>query len=109
MDINQLRHYLDHPQEAAGWLGTWHVDDVDRAHAALVRMAVAGIPLDLLGNICDQLGRELPRLSDADMALNNLDRFISAARNPLSMATLFERDPEALPILLQIFSTSQYL
>ena len=43
------------------------------------------------------------------MALNNLDRFITATRNPLSLASLFERDPEALPILLQIFSTSQYL
>ena len=29
-------------------------------------------------------------------------------RNPLSLASLFERDAEALPILLQIFSTSQH-
>ena len=43
------------------------------------------------------------------MALNNLDRFVAAARNPLSLASLFERDREALPTLLQIFSTSQYL
>ncbi len=43
------------------------------------------------------------------MALNNLDRFVAAARNPLSLATLFERDREALPILLQIFATSQHL
>jgi glutamate-ammonia-ligase adenylyltransferase len=43
------------------------------------------------------------------MALNNLDRFIAAARNPLSLATLFDRDREALPILVQIFSTSQHL
>src|SRR5205085_4010938 len=84
-------------------------DDVERAHASLVRLAVSGIPLDLLGNICDQLAEHLPKVSDADMALNNLDRFITATRNPLSLATLFERDREALPILLQIFSTSQYL
>ncbi len=43
------------------------------------------------------------------MALNNLDRFFASARNPLSLATLFERDAEALPILLQIFATSQHL
>jgi glutamate-ammonia-ligase adenylyltransferase len=109
MDLSQLRHYLDHPQEAGRWLGTWKLDDVDRAHASLVRMAVSGITLDLLGNMCDQFGEHLPRVSDADMALNNLDRFIAATRNPLSLATLFERDREALPILLQIFSTSQYL
>ncbi len=109
MDIEQLRHHLDHPQEAGRWLSSWKLDDVDRAHASLVRMAVSGIPLDLLGTICDQLAEHLPRASDADMALNNLDRFIAGARNPLSLAALFERDREALPILLQIFSTSQYL
>ena len=109
MDDAQLRHFLDHPQEAGRWLSPWGLDDVDRGHASLVRMALSGMTLDLLANICDQLAEHLPRLSDPDMALNNLDRFIGAARNPLSLATLFERDREALPILLQIFSTSQYL
>ncbi len=108
-DINQLRHYLDHPHEAGRWLSAWGIDDVDRAHASLLRMAIAGITLDLLANICDQLAENLPRTSDPDMALNNFDRFVAAARNPLSLASLFERDPEALPVLLQIFSTSQYL
>ena len=79
------------------------------AHANLVRMATAGMTLDLLAAICDQLAEHLPRSSDPDMALNNLDRFVAAARNPLSLGSLFERDREALPILLQIFSTSQYL
>ena len=44
---------------------------------------LSGITLDLLANICDQLAEHLPRLSDPDMALNNLDRFVAAARNPL--------------------------
>ncbi|MFV2069038.1 MAG: hypothetical protein ACC645_18890, partial [Pirellulales bacterium] len=43
------------------------------------------------------------------MALNNLERFIDAARNPLAIGSLFERDPESLTTLLQIFSTSQHL
>jgi [glutamine synthetase] adenylyltransferase / [glutamine synthetase]-adenylyl-L-tyrosine phosphorylase len=43
------------------------------------------------------------------MALNNLDRFFAASRSPLALAALFERDPEALPTLLQIFSSSQHL
>ncbi len=109
MDIAQLHRYLDHPAEAAGWLAAWRLDDVERGHGNLVRMALSGITLDLLASICDQLAEQLPRLSDPDMALNNLDRFIAATRNPLSLASLFERDREALPILLQIFSTSQYL
>jgi glutamate-ammonia-ligase adenylyltransferase len=43
------------------------------------------------------------------MAFNNLDRFFAASRNPLALAALFERDPEALPTLLRIFSNSQHL
>jgi [glutamine synthetase] adenylyltransferase / [glutamine synthetase]-adenylyl-L-tyrosine phosphorylase len=109
MNLSDLHRYLDHPAEAAGWLASWQLDDIQRAHGNLVRMAMSGITLDLLATICDQLAEQLPRLSDPDMALNNLDRFVTAARNPLSLASLFERDREALPILLQIFSTSQYL
>ena len=43
------------------------------------------------------------------MTLHNLERFVQAARNPLAIGTFFERDPQALPTLLQILSTSQYL
>ena len=43
------------------------------------------------------------------MALHNLERFVRGGEIPSSIGTLFERDPQALPTLLQIFSTSQYL
>ena len=109
MDVTQLRQYLDRPNEAGGWLAAWGLDDVERCACQPGSHGAAGITLDLLANICEQLAEHLPRLSDPDMALNNLDRFVAAGRNPLSLATLFERDREALPILLQIFSTSQYL
>lgn len=109
MQIEQLNHYLDNPADSDGWLGPWQLDDIRRGHGNLVRMATSGLTLDLLATICDQLAENLPRVSDPDMALNNLDRFVSSARNPLSLGSLFERDAEALPTLLQIFSTSQYL
>ncbi|HEX4000300.1 MAG TPA: hypothetical protein VHX65_17245 [Pirellulales bacterium] len=109
MQIEQLNHYLDHPAESDGWLSPWQLGDIRRGHGNLVRMATSGLTLDLLATICDQLAEHLPRVSDPDMALNNVDRFVSSARNPLSLGSLFERDPEALPTLLQIFSTSQYL
>src|SRR5262245_55139107 len=107
--IDDLKRRLDSGAEAASWLKSWHLADVARGHANLVRIATAGVTLDLLAVICDQLAKTLPGLSDPDMALNNLERFVVAARNPLSLATLFERDPDSLSILLQIFSTSQYL
>ncbi len=109
MEIDQLRRYLDDPTAAGQWFGSLGIVDAKRAHANLVRMATAGLTLDLLAIICDQLGEHLSGCADPDMALNNLDRFVDASRNPLAAGTLFERDPEALPTLLQIFSTSQHL
>jgi [glutamine synthetase] adenylyltransferase / [glutamine synthetase]-adenylyl-L-tyrosine phosphorylase len=109
MNVDQLHRWLDHPEEAAPWLRSLGLVALERAHGNLVRIATAGITLDLLAVVCDQLAEQLPLSSDPDMALNNLDRFFAAARNPLSLAALFERDPEALPILLRIFATSQHL
>lgn len=109
MQIETLNRYLENPVAGTAWLSGWKLDDVLRGHSNLVHIATAGVTLDLLATICDQLQEHLPRLSDPDMALNNLDRFITSARNPLSLAALFERDREALPILLTIFSTSQFL
>ncbi len=109
MQIEQLHRYLDQPSEAEPWLRGWNIADATRGHGNLVRIATSGVTLDLLAVMCDQLAEHLPRVSDPDMALNNLERFVAAARNPLSLASLFERDREALSILLQIFSTSQHL
>jgi glutamate-ammonia-ligase adenylyltransferase len=109
MRVDELHRYLDQPAEAEGWLRSLGLRQLDRAHGNLVRIATAGVTLDLLAGICDQLAERLPLSSDADMALNNLDRFFGSVRNPLSLATLFERDVDALPILLQIFASSQHL
>src|ERR1700742_3895758 len=109
MDSETLVRYFDSPTDAAGWLRSLGVESVDQAHRNIVALARSGITLDLLSSICDQLVKSLPKLSDPDMALNNLQRFVVAARSPLSLAGLFERDSEALPTLLQIISTSQYL
>src|SRR3989304_3793004 len=109
MDVLLLRKYLDDPNAAEPWLKNLGLADVKRGHGNIMAMAMAGIPLDLLTVICTQLRGYLPTCADPDMARNNLERFIRAARRPLSIGTLFERDPEALPTLLQILSTSQHL
>jgi glutamate-ammonia-ligase adenylyltransferase len=109
MQLDTLRRYLDDSAAAEPWLRSCGLADLAKAHGNVLRIASTNITLDLIADIAGQLAEHLPGLSDPDMALNNLDRFIEAARNPLSLATLFERDREALPILLQIFSTSQYL
>ncbi|NQT17118.1 MAG: bifunctional [glutamate--ammonia ligase]-adenylyl-L-tyrosine phosphorylase/[glutamate--ammonia-ligase] adenylyltransferase [Planctomycetes bacterium] len=109
MDVSQVRQYLDNPTAAAEWLRSLGLIDTRRAHACLVRLASDRMPLDLVSVICSQLDRHLAGCADPDMALNNLDRFVSTSRSPLSVGTLFERDPQTLPTLLQIWSTSQHL
>ena len=65
--------------------------------------------MDLLVEICKQLEVYLRACPDPDMALNNLDRFVAAARNPLAMGAFIKRDHAVLPTLIQIFSNSQHL
>ncbi len=109
MQIERLVEYLDDAATAEAWLTQLGLEDRSRAHTNLVAMAESGLTLDLMAVICQQLDACMPALSDPDMALNNLERYLLAARNPLSLGSLLERDPEALPTLLQIFSTSQFL
>ncbi|TWT85773.1 Glutamate-ammonia-ligase adenylyltransferase [Posidoniimonas polymericola] len=109
MQLDTLCNYLDDTSSAGTWLQSIGIARIDSGHRNLVMMAEAGVPLDLLANLCDQFAAAAPILADRDMAWNNLERFVSGARNPLSTTALFERDSEALPNLLQLFSTSQYL
>jgi glutamate-ammonia-ligase adenylyltransferase len=109
MDIDRLRTCLDDAGAAESWLRSLRVADPPTAHANLTRMAVRGVTLDLLSQIAEQFAAAAPTLADPDMAMNNLERFVAASRNPMATAALFERDREALGQLLQIFSTSQYL
>ena len=109
IDVDRLRSCLDDADAAEPWLRSLCVANLPAAHANFTRMATHGVTLDLLSQISEQFAAAAPGLADPDMAINNLERFIAASRNPMSTAALFERDQAALPNLLQIFSTSQYL
>ncbi len=85
------------------------VRDLERAKSNLAGIWQSGAPDDLLQILGDRLGTELPRLNDLDSAIENLNRFVSSSRSPTSLLALFERDPGALPALLQVFATSQLL
>jgi len=109
MQIDRLRTMLDVPSEAETWLRPLGFCDIRTGHDNLTRLATAGVPLDLLGTICEQFAAAAPKLADPDMALNNLERYLLAARSPLAAAALFERDRQALAPLLMLFSASQSL
>ncbi len=104
-----LERYLGDEELAQQFLRTLGTADAHRAYTNLVSLWRYGVPTDLLAEICQQLQEYLPRCADADMALNNLERFFARVRNPLSLAALFQRDPEALRTLIQVFSASQHL
>ncbi|MCC6493842.1 MAG: bifunctional [glutamate--ammonia ligase]-adenylyl-L-tyrosine phosphorylase/[glutamate--ammonia-ligase] adenylyltransferase, partial [Pirellulales bacterium] len=109
MQIDRLRTMLDDPAEAESWLRPLGFADVRTGHSNLLRLASAGVPLDLLGTISGQFAATAHKLADPDMALNNLERYLLAGRSPLSTAALFERDPQALAPLLMLFCASQHL
>ncbi len=109
MNIDQITEILDAPSSGEHWLKSLGIDDLEQGYARLQSIESAGVTRDLLAVLAGQLTLQLPRLSDPDMALNNLQRFISASRNPLSTVALMERDDSVLPALLLIFSTSQHL
>jgi glutamate-ammonia-ligase adenylyltransferase len=109
MQIDRLRSMLDAPAEAETWLRPLGFADVRTGHSNLMRLAAAGVPLDLLSTLCEQFAAAAAKLADPDMALNNLERYLLAARSPLAAAALFERDRQALAPLLMLFNASQNL
>ncbi len=109
MQIDRVQAMLESGEDAQRWLSTVGVTNPRTAQLNLKRLASQGIPLDLLGTICQQFAETAPQLADPDMALNNLERYILATRNRLATAALFERDARALPSLLLMLNASQKL
>ena len=66
MQIDQLVRYLDKPPDSFAYLESLGLEDPARAQRILVSMAKAGLTLDLLANLCGQLERHLPAVSDPD-------------------------------------------
>ena len=107
--MESMIELLDDAKNMEAWVSSVGLQNLPRAQTNLDAIARSGMAIDQFESICQQLAVQLPTLSDPDLALNNLERFVSAARNPLAVGALFQRDKTGLPILLVIFSTSQYL
>ncbi len=107
MEIPTLVSVLDHPHLAADHLHAWKLSDPHRGRQTLLELADCGLTLDLLAAVCQQLGRHLPELREPDDVLGALKRFLFAARSPLALGALFDRDPSALPMLLRALSLGE--
>jgi len=100
---------LDDPDAAAAWGRSAGLTDPSLAHRVLTGLADHGLTFDLITSVCHQFASILPTVSDPDRVFVTLGRFIAAVRSPLSTATLFERDPGSLGVLLSLFSASPFL
>jgi glutamate-ammonia-ligase adenylyltransferase len=107
MHLDQLRHCLESFDQARPLLQSWNVRDPERGWRNLTHLANA-IGLDALRELCHPLGRLLPRCPDADMALNNFERFLANPAGTQQLPLLLESRVRTLETLLQLLSTSQF-
>ena len=107
MHQESLRRSLESVDDARPNLVDWRLRDADRGQRNLVHLAEA-LGLDRLTELSQPLGRVLARCPDPDMALNNLERFISMEGGPGYLPLLLESRARTLETVIQLFSTSQF-
>jgi len=107
LQLEQLTHSLESPEQARPLLAQWHLRDTAGALANL-RGVAAAIGLEAFTDLCHPLNRILPRCPAPDMSLNNLERFFANPASPGQLPVLLESRARTLETLLQLFSTSQF-
>jgi [glutamine synthetase] adenylyltransferase / [glutamine synthetase]-adenylyl-L-tyrosine phosphorylase len=107
MSATQLRRVLESPEEAQALLRSWNLHDFQRGRQNLTHLS-QHLGIGPFGDLLQPLGRLLPRCADADMAVNNLERFFSNSAGVAQMNVLLEGRGKTLETLLQFFSSSQF-
>ncbi len=90
--------------ELASRLGAEQPRDAANCLATISELPM---PRELFDGLLTQLVVLLPSQGETDRALASLARFLEASRSPQAWLALFEREPDALHTLVQLFSTSQ--
>src|SRR5438034_10504996 len=106
MQGDLLRNSLESVDSARPLLQAWQVRDAERGWRNLTYLANS-LPAEAFRELGTPLGRLLPRCPDADMSLNNLERFLANPSARERIPHLLESRARTLEILLQLFSTSQ--
>jgi glutamate-ammonia-ligase adenylyltransferase len=107
MQIEEIHHYLESPQESRSLFQEWNLRDPERGFQNLTRLAQAIGP-ERLRELLQPLSRLLPRCPDPDMALNSLERFLGNPAGAQQVPALIEGRARTLEKLVQLFSSSQY-
>jgi glutamate-ammonia-ligase adenylyltransferase len=103
---SDLHAHLESLPAARSLLEGWRLRDSERGYGNLTALAET-LGMDGLRELILPLGRLLPRCPDPDMALNNLERFLSQASAALQVQALLENRARGLEMLLQLLGTSQ--
>lgn len=106
MNLDELDALLRDTKIAHAWLKEHGIVDLAAGRDAMITIANGGISRDGMCGLAIPLATSLPTLSNPDLALATLARFVSAAENPASLATLWQQENGSLANLLQLFSTS---
>ena len=107
MQLDYLHQCLESFEEARAVLSEWGLRDVERGQRNLKHLAEA-LGVETLAELSHPLGRLLPRCPDADMALNNFERYLASAEGPRQLPSLLESRARTLETMLQLFSSSQF-
>ncbi|MBU8913612.1 MAG: glutamate-ammonia-ligase adenylyltransferase [Spirochaetales bacterium] len=83
--------------------------DPRRARLNVRSLAGHGSQRDQFSELIVLAWSSLRDCSDPDMALNNWDRYVSSLSDPLAHFQSLLRQPVKLGLMLQVFSTSQFL
>jgi [glutamine synthetase] adenylyltransferase / [glutamine synthetase]-adenylyl-L-tyrosine phosphorylase len=105
-----LAHH-EKPELVERWLARLGVREPERAARDLADMTrrAPRDALELVARIAIQLDALLPKCADPSMALLNLERFLAAVPAIGSSLQNLADHPRTTEVLLQVFSTSQYL
>jgi glutamate-ammonia-ligase adenylyltransferase len=107
MHPDQLRPCLESSDAARSLLEAWKLRDLDRGWRNLTHLAAA-LGTEALADLCQPLGRVLPRCADPDMALNNLDRFLENPAGAEELPAILHNRARGLEMLVQLLGTSQF-
>ena len=111
MNAEGFLSYRDKPELLESWLWGLGVRDPRRAGRDLQDLIDRAGPgrLELIARIAVQLDTVLPRCPEPGMALANLERFVAGQPDPEPGLRNLAENIKTTEILLQVFSTSQYL
>src|SRR5262249_32728914 len=107
MALDPLRRCLESLEQARPQLHAWGLRDHARGWRNLTSLA-ATLGADTLRELFRPLARLLPRCADPDMALNNLERYLTQPSAATRMPVLLQARAQCLDTLLQLLSTSQF-